>query len=185
VKKDNLEILLEDIRGKFDLVLEGHDALHKEIRNTRQELCEQIKLVTFKVEAINQKIENVHDKLDRKIDSVRDELGNKIDNVAADLAVHRRDTYRVENKNYVWNNGVNLIMDKLDEFKDIIDIIQKTPDVAPPADFTSNVMLSIDAEKGFAVGKWDFLPGDGLFHWTRCALCRAKPAVRNILRIPS
>ena len=31
--KDHLEILLEDIRGKFDLVLEGHDALHKEIRD--------------------------------------------------------------------------------------------------------------------------------------------------------
>lgn len=48
-------------------------------------------------------------------------------------------------------------MDQLDEFKDIIDIIQKTPDVAPPADFTAKVMLAIDAEKGFAVSKWDFL----------------------------
>jgi len=25
VEKDHLEILLEDIRGKFDLVLEGHE----------------------------------------------------------------------------------------------------------------------------------------------------------------
>ena len=87
-----MEILLEDIRGKFELVLEGHDALHQEIRNTRQELCEQIKLVDFKVETLNQKIDNVHDKLDKKIDNVRDELGKKIDNVAADLAAHRRDT---------------------------------------------------------------------------------------------
>ena len=31
MEKDNLEIQLEDIRGKFDLVLEGHDVLHKEI----------------------------------------------------------------------------------------------------------------------------------------------------------
>ena len=92
MEKDNLEVLLEDISGKFDLVLEGHDALHKEIRDTREELCEKINLVDFKVEALNQKIDSVHDKLDQKIDSVRDELGEKIDRVAADLAAHRRDT---------------------------------------------------------------------------------------------
>jgi len=40
--KDHLEILLEDIRGKFDLVLEGNDTLRKEIRDTREELCEKI-----------------------------------------------------------------------------------------------------------------------------------------------
>jgi archaellum component FlaC len=79
--KDHLEILLEDIRGKFDLVLEGHGALHKEIRDTREELCEKINLVDFKVETLNQ-----------KIDGVRDELGQKIDAVATDLTAHRRDT---------------------------------------------------------------------------------------------
>ena len=68
--KDHLEILLEDIRGKFDLVLEGHGALHKEIRDTREELCEKINLVDFKVETLN----------------------SKIDAVAADLTAHRRDT---------------------------------------------------------------------------------------------
>ena len=92
MEKGNLEVLLEDISGKFDLVLEGHDALHKEIRVTREELCEKISIVDFKVEALNQKIDNVHDKLDQKIDSVRHELGEKIDCVAADLAAHRRDT---------------------------------------------------------------------------------------------
>jgi archaellum component FlaC len=68
--KDHLEILLEDIRGKFDLVLEGHGTLHKEIRDTREELCEKINLVDFKVETLNQ----------------------KIDAVASDLTAHRRDT---------------------------------------------------------------------------------------------
>ncbi|MCK9365454.1 MAG: hypothetical protein M0P74_17870 [Syntrophales bacterium] len=81
MEKDHLEILLEDIRGKFELVLEGHDALHKEIRDTREELCEKINLVDFKVGALN-----------KKIDDVRDELGRKIDTVAADLTAHRRDT---------------------------------------------------------------------------------------------
>jgi archaellum component FlaC len=81
MEKDHLEILLEDIQGKFDLVLEGHDVLRKEIRDTREELCEKINLVDFKVETLNQ-----------KIDGVRDELGQKIDAVAEDLAAHRRDT---------------------------------------------------------------------------------------------
>jgi len=61
---------LEDIRGKFDLVLEGHDVLRKEIRDTREELCEKINLVDFKVGTLNQ----------------------KIDGVAADLKAHRTDT---------------------------------------------------------------------------------------------
>ena len=79
--KDHLEILLEDIQGKFDLVLEGHDVLRKEIQDTREELCEKINSVDFKVETLNQ-----------KIDGVRDALGQKIDAVAEDLAAHRRDT---------------------------------------------------------------------------------------------
>jgi hypothetical protein len=67
---NHLEILLEDIREKFDLVLEGHGALHKEIRDTREELCEKINVVDFKVETLN----------------------SKIDAVATDLTAHRRDT---------------------------------------------------------------------------------------------
>ncbi|MFH1122739.1 MAG: hypothetical protein V1758_03675 [Pseudomonadota bacterium] len=92
MEKDHLEILLEDINGKFDLVLEGHDALRKEIRDTREELCEKINLVDFKVNAMNQKIDGVRDELGERIDGVRGELGEKIDGVAADLAAHRRDT---------------------------------------------------------------------------------------------
>ncbi|MBM4333978.1 MAG: hypothetical protein FJ117_22640 [Deltaproteobacteria bacterium] len=112
--KDHLEILLEDIRGKFDLVLEGHDTLRQEIRDTREELCEKINLVDFKVETLNKKIDgvdanlnqkinsvesnlnrkidSVEENLNRKIDGVRDELVQKIDAVAADLAAHRADT---------------------------------------------------------------------------------------------
>jgi len=92
MEKDRLEILLEDIRGKFDLVLEGHDVLHKDIMDTREELCEKVNLVDFKVETLNQKIHGVRDGLNQKIDGVCDELGEKIDAVAADLSAHRRDT---------------------------------------------------------------------------------------------
>ena len=92
MKKDNLEIILEDIRGKFDLVLEGHDALHKEIKDTRKELCEKINLVDFKVGALDQKINNVETSLSQRIDSVETSLSAKIDAVAVNLAAHRRDT---------------------------------------------------------------------------------------------
>jgi len=103
MEKDHLEVLLEDISGKLDLVLKGNDILHKEIIDFRQDLSERISFVDFKVEALNQKIDDVHDALNNKIDGVRDELNQKIDGVegrlskkidavASDLSAHRADT---------------------------------------------------------------------------------------------
>jgi len=91
MEKDHLEIILEDIRGKFDLVLEGHDVLRKEIRDTRTELCEKISLVDFKVDALSSRVDGLDQKVDclgRKVDC----LGKKVDAVAADLKEHRADT---------------------------------------------------------------------------------------------
>jgi chaperonin cofactor prefoldin len=81
VKKDHLEILLEDIRGKFDLVLEGHVVLERKIEGVRTELKQDISLCNFKIDALND-----------KIDEVDQRLGDKIDAVAADLRAHREDT---------------------------------------------------------------------------------------------
>ena len=86
MQKDNLEIIFEDIRGKFDLVLEGHDALHKEIKNTRKELCEKINLVDFKVGALNSKIDNVEISLSKRIDNVEISLNQKINSVEISLS---------------------------------------------------------------------------------------------------
>ena len=72
MKKDHLEIFSENIRGKFELVLEGHETLRKEIRDTRNDLSEKIEL--------NSSLINV--------------LNKKIDGVAADLTAHRADTER-------------------------------------------------------------------------------------------
>ncbi len=36
MKKDHLEILLEDIKERFDLVLEGHESLLQNIDNVHQ-----------------------------------------------------------------------------------------------------------------------------------------------------
>jgi archaellum component FlaC len=85
MEKEHLEILLEDIRGKFDLVLEGHDTLRKEIRDTREELGEKINLVDFKVETLNRKIDGVEESLNRKIDGVEESLNRKIDGVEESL----------------------------------------------------------------------------------------------------
>ncbi len=52
MEKEHLEIILEDIRGKFDLVLEGHDVLRREILESRRELGEKISLVDFKVDTV-------------------------------------------------------------------------------------------------------------------------------------
>jgi len=81
MKKDHLEILLEDIRGKFDLVLEGHEALRNEIREAREESNEKHEHTAFLIDALN-----------RKIDHVEERLGKRIDAIATDLSAHRKDT---------------------------------------------------------------------------------------------
>jgi uncharacterized coiled-coil DUF342 family protein len=81
MEKDHLEVLLEDIREKFDLVLEGHDVLRKDIGNLRNEVRENKDETNFKLDALHQRVENV-----------REELSGKIDGVANDLAAHRADT---------------------------------------------------------------------------------------------
>jgi outer membrane murein-binding lipoprotein Lpp len=70
MEKDHLQILLEDIRSKFDLVLEGHAALDKKIDTRFDELNEKIEHNSFKIDTLNK----------------------KIDSVAADLSAHRKDT---------------------------------------------------------------------------------------------
>jgi hypothetical protein len=63
-------MILEDINGKFDLILEGHETLRGEIRKLSRKTDEHFDLVDFKI----------------------DTLSKKIDCVAADLKEHRADT---------------------------------------------------------------------------------------------
>ena len=81
MKKDNLEMLLENINEKFDLVIEGHSSLHKRIDKAEQNLNDKISLVDFKVGVLNQ-----------KIDAVEKSLKQEIRTVAEDLTAHRTDT---------------------------------------------------------------------------------------------
>ncbi len=70
MKKEHLEMILEDINGKFDLVLEGYTALDKKLDTRFDELNEKIEINSFKVDTLNK----------------------KVDGVAAELKAHRLDT---------------------------------------------------------------------------------------------
>ena len=79
--RHQIGIQSEHFQHKLDIVVEGHEVLRKEIRDTREELSEKIKFVDFKVEVLNQ----------------------KLDAVAADLSAHRADT-EVHKKVYKVND---------------------------------------------------------------------------------
>ena len=107
-------MILEDISGKFDLVLEGQELLRSEMHGIRDDLSSKIDHNAFLINALNQKIDGVDDKLTAKIDGVEAKLTAKIeavdtkltarmdnlgtnlskrfDAVAEDLSAHRRDT---------------------------------------------------------------------------------------------
>ena len=92
MKKENLEVLLEQMNGKLDLVLEGHEVLRSEIRDLSRKTDERFDLVDFKIDTLNKKIDAVDVKLTKRIDAVEENLSNRLDAVAADLSAHRADT---------------------------------------------------------------------------------------------
>ena len=92
MKKEHLEIILEDMNSKFDLLLEGHVGLRQAIDDLDRRTTERFDLVDLKFEALNKKIDTVDQRLSNRIDIVEKSLGEKIDAVAADLSAHRADT---------------------------------------------------------------------------------------------
>ena len=109
MEKAHLEVILESIDSKFDLVLEGHASLDRKIDALAQRTEERFDLVDFKIDTLNQKIDAVDERLSKKIDDVDEHLSGKIDTVAADLKDHRNDTeahhgvYRVKEETDSWN----------------------------------------------------------------------------------
>ena len=92
MERDSLEMILEDLSGKFDLVLEGQESLRHEMHSFRDDLAEKIADNSFKIDVLNTKIEGVEGKLSRRIDEVDQSLTQKIDAIATDLKAHRTDT---------------------------------------------------------------------------------------------
>ena len=120
MEQNHLEILLEDIRSKFELVLEGHsvlngkiDAFHAESNEKHDQTAFLLKAMSGKIDAVREESNEKHDQtavllkaMNGKIDAVREEsnekhdqtavllksMNSKLDNVAADLSAHRADT---------------------------------------------------------------------------------------------
>jgi exonuclease VII large subunit len=107
MEKEHFEVLLEDILGKFELVLEGQQSLRtelkQEIQDVREEMIEKFKMTTFMIErlsqklderttALDQKIDERTTALDQKIDERTTVIEQKLDKLAADFAEHRADT---------------------------------------------------------------------------------------------
>ena len=92
MEKEHLEMILEDINGKFDLIIEGHEGLRGEIRELSRKTDERFDRVDFKIDTLSKKIDGVEEKLTAKIDGVGAKLSKKIDSVATDLSAHRLDT---------------------------------------------------------------------------------------------
>ncbi len=89
MKKEHMEVILEDINSKFDLIIEGHKLLDKKIDDKTEELGKKIINVDEKVEffyrSLDKKIDGVEEKLTRKIDGVEKRLSNEIKEVKAEV----------------------------------------------------------------------------------------------------
>jgi len=81
MKKDYLEVLLEEMKGQINLVLEGHDAIRQEFNVKIDGLTEKVDVNSFEIKVLNKTIVDVEARLSKKIDAV-----------AADLSAHRADT---------------------------------------------------------------------------------------------
>ena len=81
MEKEYLEMILEDINDKFDLIMEGYSSLNKKIDKNHQESNEKHAHTAFMLETLNQ-----------KIDGVDPTLSAKIDAVVESLSAHRCDT---------------------------------------------------------------------------------------------
>ncbi len=77
MEKEYLEMILENMDSKFDLVLEGQESLRKEMHGIRDELSEKIDTNSFKIDVLNKKIDGVDERLGKKIDGVEDKLTRK------------------------------------------------------------------------------------------------------------
>ena len=105
MEKEHLEVILESIDSKFDLVIEGYSSLDKKIDDLAQKTEERFDLVDFKIDTLNEKIDSVA--TDLKATDKR--LSGKIDAVAVDLKAHRQDTeahpgvYQVKEGLNGWN----------------------------------------------------------------------------------
>ena len=83
-EKEYFEILMEEMNGKFSLVLEGHDAIRKEFN-------EQLTEVRQKQDMFESLLKFSHNELREEIQGVRTELKEEIQTVDRKLTLEIRD----------------------------------------------------------------------------------------------
>jgi len=85
----SLKVLLEDMNDKFSLVLEGHDAIRQEFKDSHRELEEKINLnsslIKIGFETLDAKIDGVRTELKEEIQGVRTELKETRDELSAKI----------------------------------------------------------------------------------------------------
>lgn len=90
-----MEILLEDINSKFELVLEGHAALDSKLDAFRQESNQKHDDTAFILKTLNTKIDDHRRESTQRHDETAAQLqtlDTKIDAIDESLSAHRSDT---------------------------------------------------------------------------------------------
>jgi len=90
-QEHRLEVILEDMNGKFDLLLEGHASLNQKIDRVHA----SAKADHHEAMAM---IKTVHDSLDAKIDAARDELKDDIHAVGEKVDGHESRIQHLERR---------------------------------------------------------------------------------------
>ncbi len=87
-EEGSLKVLLEEMNDKFSLVLEGHDAIRQEFKDSHREIEEKINLnpslIKFGFETLDAKIDGVRTELKE----TREELSAKIEDVGRKVDGH-------------------------------------------------------------------------------------------------
>jgi len=88
-ERHRMEVILEDMNGKFDLLLEGHAALDQKIdrvqSTSQNQHAEALAMNKTVHDSLDSKIEGTEQRLDAKIDGVEQRLDAKIDSVRDEL----------------------------------------------------------------------------------------------------
>jgi len=88
-EQQRFEVILEDINGKLNLVLEGHAALDEKIERYHQEARKDhrlaMDLIKFSHDELKEEIQGVRTELKQDIQDVRTELKEEIQGVQTEL----------------------------------------------------------------------------------------------------
>jgi uncharacterized coiled-coil DUF342 family protein len=88
-----MEILFEEMRSRFDLVLEGHAALHAKIDDYRRESNERHELTGFLLKTLSGEVKQLRtDVNELRVDV--NQLRTDVNAIRSDLTAHRADTER-------------------------------------------------------------------------------------------